>query len=208
MKWAVLVGNAPARRDLSDDIDRADFVARINTCAAWGAEYGTRTDRVYLCNTGGVARRFIRSEELHRTLAACGAKEIVFSYPPVSLWRQLHCLLRGKRGTGVDRSRALAAVLARHGLTCQPMPARVYEEVRAYVRARPGYRELARAMPLWVPSSGGMALAHMVRDPRLAEHRIALAGFGFQGWKGPPWSAERAYAEQLEREGRLVFLER
>lgn len=208
MALAVLIGNAPARTHLGSIIDRADFVARINTCAALGAEYGHRTDRVYLCNTGGVARRFIRSEELHRTIASSGAAEVVFSYPPVPLSRKLHCLLRGKRGTGVDRTRSLAEVLSRHGLRCSTMPTEVYEDVLAFVRARPEYRDLAREMPLWVPSSGGTALAHMATEPALAGHEIALVGFGFQGWRGHPWFAEKAYAEQLQQAGRLSFLDR
>ena len=208
MGRAVLIGNAPPRADLAGVIDRADFVARINTCAGLGAEYGNRTDRVYLCNTGGVARRFIRSDELHRTIASSGAREVVFSYPHVSLRRKLHCILRGKRGTGVDRTRALIEVLSRHGLKCSLMPTEVYEQVLSHVKAQPEYRELAREMPLWVPSSGGMALAHMARDPVLAEHRIALVGFGFQGWQGHPWFAEKAYAEQLQQAGRLSFLDR
>ncbi|MCM5679451.1 hypothetical protein M8A51_07900 [Schlegelella sp. S2-27] len=208
MGLAVLVGNAPPREDLRRIIDGADFVARINTCAALGAEYGRRTDRVYLCNTGGVARRFIGSEELHRTIAGSGARDVVFSYPRVPLRRLLHCILRGKRGTGVDRTQALTQVLSHHGLRCSPMPQEVFDEVVAFVKAQPGFDGYPRRMPLWTPSSGGVALAHLARDPVLARHSIALAGFGFQGWEGHPWFAERAYAEQLQQAGRLSFLDR
>ena len=64
-----LIGNAPARRDCSAEIDAADFVARLNHCAGLGGRYGARIDALFLTPTSAWLFHPLRE----KAAAACRA---------------------------------------------------------------------------------------------------------------------------------------
>ena len=208
MPTVLIIGNASPTFDARPHVERADYIVRFNGCAGLHQQYGSRTHRVYLCNTGSVARRFIRDPEIINRLTSTGTEEIVFSYPRIPISRLAYCTLIGKRGTAIDRTLQLGQVLNQSGQRWSRLPQSVFDTAVQRIKTTPGFTEFRRRAPVWAPSSGCLALMHIAHDPLFADHEIHVLGFGFNGWEGHPWFAERAFAETLQRAGRLRFMDR
>lgn len=196
-----LVGNGPVDPSAAAFIDKADFVVRFNRCAGLHGVTGSKTDRLYLCNTGRTATRWTEGDFariIHRP-----DLDVVLSYPPVSWRRTAACLVMGKRGTSLDSSAKIAKKLRQYGITPRRTDVSAYDDLRQTLIDTIRHVQSGRVHPLWQPSSGCVALHDTLRDSSLMHHDVHLVGFGFSGGKLHPWIAERAYAESLHDCGKI-----
>lgn len=196
-----IVGNGPVAREHAGTIEAADRIARFNQCRNLGENTGLRTDDLWICNTGRGARHLCRGDALAELLRRCGARRILFPKPRHAPWRNLPGYLF-LHSAWVDYGSRLARRARAAGVPAEylgpDLPRRVLRHLYRY--GRPEVRPYA-------PSTGTMAIFHYAHDPAYAGWLIRLVGFGFQGWKRHPWALERAYAEDLMRQGRLEMLE-
>lgn len=196
-----LVGNGPVEPSAAAFIDDADFVIRFNRCAGLHGVTGSRTDRLYLCNTGRTATRWTERDFANIILQP--ALDVVLSYPPVGWRRTAASLIMGKRGTSIDSSAEIAKMLRQFDIAPRRTDESAYAELRQTLVNTMRSFQTGQPHPLWLPSSGCVALHDTLRDPSLVDHDVHLIGFGFSGGKLHPWIAERAYAEGLRDCGKI-----
>lgn len=85
------------------------------------------------------------------------------------------------------------------------LEAAVYHSARQSLEALIKQDSKYTPHPLWLPSSGCVALHHALSDPALIDHELHMLGFGFAGSPLHPWPAERRYAEIQQKAGKLII---
>lgn len=204
-KNLVVVGSAPCSVDYRVLIQRADLVLRFNECKQFGGHVGTHTDILCVNNVGAPARRFIATRPL-LDLEAVRSARLWFPrhagvcVDHVSRMMQDHPGLRSQWEDLDFQDYAAEIVTANDLGHCsaeyftQDLNKRVYRTL-----------EQLAAQPFFAPSTGMLALARVLEDPAFADHRVHLIGFGFSGWPGHPWQAERALVANYVWLGRLIY---
>lgn len=197
-----LVGNAPLRTDFSRMIDDCEFVIRCNEAKNLGGFSGTRTDVLCVNNTGATARRMIREQSLRRAPRFPDLKEIWI--PRVS---EVHLTHLRKAVTGYPESQFddhTDELLSSNGLTDLPVTRFTREfNLRVFNYLSRGAR--ARFI---CPSTGFLALGHILESDRYAGYQKQMFGFTFEMWWGHPADAERDFVARTcaKREDLQCFL--
>ncbi|MFZ4554431.1 MAG: hypothetical protein ACOYNQ_07820 [Burkholderiales bacterium] len=204
-KNLVIVGNALSPLDYSPLIDGAEKVLRFNECKQFGGRVGTKTDILCVTNTGLPARRYIEQRPF---LSFDAVRSAVVWFPRDSGAHLAHLKQINQTHPRLD-----AEVLERELrdlsddiIAANDLSGCAIERFSSDINDRV-FKELARlgAPRLSIPSTGILALERIMKDPAFGDYRIHLLGFGFSGWNGHPWSAEKALVADYVRLDRLAY---
>lgn len=203
LKRLVIVGNGPLSRDLSAEIDSADFVVRFNEPKRSIGMSGTRTDWLIMANSGNPMQRRLNDPGFTASPIFRAAGEVIFAYHPLVIARYFRkprplSRLKGRRA---DWTLPSLRKLGAAGKAIRIMPPQFYEE---------GCRALglpAERMREVFPSTGFFGIWLALDTHPAAEWRIELCGFTWQGWQRHAWADERRWiADHLAR-GRIVLID-
>jgi hypothetical protein len=205
MAYMVIVGNAPLAFDYSPLVDSADVVVRLNDCKNDVGFSGTKTTILCVSNTGAPARRYIATASL-RTIRQCAsAREFWF---PRHTEAHLDFVRRTQPASRLQEYFDLTDDIVRaNGLEGRKL-VRFSRELNTWLfraiqetMVRHGIRdELFEC-----PSTGMFAIAYALTAAEFRGSRLHLVGFGFHGWPGHPWAAERQLVADVADTGRLIF---
>ena len=186
-----LVGNAPLRNDLAERIDACDLVVRCNEAKTLGGYSGTRTDVLCITNTGVPARRIIAERSVRKEPRFPGLSEVWFP-------RDSGTHLRYLRASGSDIPESEFDDCSDDLLEANDLDGvrvtRFSEESNEQVFDRLR-RESRRGFIC--PSTGFLALWHILERPEYVSFGKFLFGFTFKFWEGHPAAAERRIVEEL-----------
>ena len=181
----VLVGNAPVEGDRAALVDGADAVVRFNGASGFAGATGSRTDRLFLVNCGGQMREWLDDPAFAMRPAVAAARRIVLPIAPTG---QGIVEPDADRFAGhVNHAAEATARLRAAGRAVRVLPRRAFEAACAALAIEP---DGGRA-----PSTGFVALHHY-RTGLPAAWTVELVGFGFDGWQGHAWDAERTWVER------------
>jgi hypothetical protein len=204
-KNLVLIGAAPCSIDYSPLINHADLVVRFNECKQFGGNVGTRTDILCISNMGSPARRYIAQRPM-RGLEPLRTAKIWFPRNTDVCLDHVSRMMEedpGLRSAWRDLDfRDYSAEITEANDLGHGGIERFSKELNARV-----FRSLERPgdLPFFAPSTGILAVARVLGDPAFADHRVHLVGFGFAGWTGHPWRAERAFVANSVWRGRVAY---
>lgn len=195
-----IVGNAPGPTDLGDWIDAAPAVVRFNQPFGLDAGRGARTTHLFLVSAGGQAAEWALDPGFGARPAPARADWIVLAHDPA----KDAAPAKSKRSTLATDTRdacngvgpLLGALHRTDGIAL--LGAKDH---------RAASRDLARFSDRTAvePSTGFLALhAILARRPASAMP-IELYGFGFAGWDGHDWQAERRWVASAVSAGRAVL---
>ncbi|MDP4023002.1 hypothetical protein Q8W71_10235 [Methylobacterium sp. NEAU 140] len=182
-----IVGNAPGIGDVGPAIDAATCVVRFNNAPGFGGRTGRRVTHLALVNRGGQTREWLADRHFLERPVVREARAFILPFPmlpaeqnvpePICWTREILTLLR-PLGRPV------------HVLP-QTLHGRAHDLLAARTEGGPN------------PSTGFLVTLALL-DGRPARARPADAyGFGFAGWPGHPWAAERAWFAAAEASGRI-----
>jgi hypothetical protein len=203
MKRMVIVGNGPLSRNLSVEVDAADFVLRFNEPKEAIGMSGTRTDRLMMANSGKPQQRRLEDPAFMRSPIFLAAKELMFTYHPEIIQRYFRkpnplSRLKGRRA---DWTLVGIRKFGGAGKEIRIMPPQFYLR---------GCKELGvppDKMHEIFPSTGYFGIWHALETMPAQEWRIAICGFTWEGWRRHAWADERAWVEKCVAEGRIALLD-
>ena len=188
----VLVGNAPDPADRAALVDGASHVVRFNDAFGFGSSTGRRLDDLFLVNCGGQMREWLNDPGFERRPQVAAARRIMLPLAP------------GDRPP--EPTDDPFADHLNHADEAVRRLSSADREVRIVPRA--DYESTCAALGIApdgdrAPSTGFLALQHYRRT--MPQRRIELVGFGFAGWDGHAWDAERRWVEERLNPERLVW---
>ena len=194
-----IVGNAPVRCDQGEAIDRHDVVVRCNNAVGFGAERGCRVDQLVLINCGGQMEEWLRTGSIETGAAFLATPRVCLPIHPRKASLIVPPLDRREREAAREQDFTEAATLrfVRLGKAVDLYDAAHFaRSVRAL-----GYAALKRDAP--APSTGYLAARWWVEQARSRGWRCHAYGFGFEGWHGHDFEAERAWFDRAASTGFL-----
>lgn len=181
-----IVGNAPEMGDHARAIDAADGILRFNNAPGFGRHAGSRVTCLALVNRGGQPREWTADPGFRNRPVIRAASTYLLPFPELPSTQQ----------SGDDR--VCWTVPLRQRLAPKPvhiLPETLHAEGRHLLA---GHGE---GTPN--PSTGFLATLAVLRDRPTTAAPVDIYGFGFTGWAGHPWNAERLWFERCQRDGRL-----
>ncbi len=197
-----IVGNGPIPAGLAGTIDSADMVVRFNLCGSAGRG-GARTDVLAVCNTGRPALDMLAGGRWKASATVRQAGEIWCVRAP-----EVYAALRAPLSRSHpdlddfcdDYTAGFATFARMTGRRLSVIPAATHRALDASLAA-------FAPSPYVVPSSGLVAIAHVLDSVAEKGDRVWLAGFGHSGWQWHPFAAERRWVEARIAAGRLERLD-
>lgn len=191
-----IVGNAPGL-DAADAIDAAPCIVRFNNAPGFGGRAGARVTHLALVNRGGQMREWLAdSRFLDRPVVRC-AEAFILPFPMLPAEQN--------RPEQMCWTREVVDLLATLGKPVHILPEELHQAARlrlAPVTTEPDTNEVGTTKRP-NPSTGFLVtLAFLLCRP-FRSGPIDAHGFGFDGWPGHPWMAERAWFRQAEAAGHL-----
>jgi hypothetical protein len=200
----VIVGNAPLGYDYSALVDTADVVVRLNDCKRNLGRSGTKTTILCVNNTGVPARGYIAQAPVLTNPLCRGVDEFWFPRDS-STHRAWVSRIRPNRDDEYeDLTDGIVAANRLQGKTLVRCSAAMNDALFTALQTI----ERGDGIPdgsFECPSTGMLAIAWSLMDPRFHAHRVVLVGFRFEGWEYHPWRAERRLVEEHVRSGRVVL---
>jgi hypothetical protein len=199
----VVVGNGPLPRDLTAEIESADYVLRFNEPKASKGMSGVKTDMLMVNNSGKPMQRRLRDPGYIHSPIVQAAREIVFPYHPYTIrtWMIQPTLLSRIRGRRSDWTMQALERLGQAGKEIRIMPPSFYEDACAELGLpRDKMREI-------FPSTGYLGLRHIFHHFPHPDYRVELCGFSWEGWKRHSWANERGWVEKKVADGRLFLID-
>ncbi|ERI14804.1 glycosyltransferase family 29 protein [Brucella intermedia] len=202
-KTLIIVGNAPLPRDLSAEVDAADFVVRFNEPKQSIGMSGTRTDLLMLATSSKPMQRRLRDPGFVQTPTFKAAKEVMLAYHP-SIIRKYHprpnflSRLKGRRG---DWTMQTIEVVGSAGKEIRIMPPQFYLA---------GCKELGvteENISKVFPSTGFFGIWYMLEKCPQESWDVKICGFTWEGWKRHTWGDERSWVEQKVESGRISLIQ-
>src|SRR5690606_12146907 len=202
-KTLIIVGNAPLPRDLSAEVDAADFVVRFNEPKQSIGMSGTRTDLLMLATSSKPMQRRLRDPGFVQTPTFKAAKEVMLAYHPSTI-RKYHprpnflSRLKGRRG---DWTLQTIEVVGSAGKEIRIMPPQFYLA---------GCKELGvteENIRKVFPSTGFFGIWYMLEKCPQESWDVKICGFTWEGWKRHAWGDERSWVEQKVKSGRISLIQ-
>jgi hypothetical protein len=197
----MIVGNGDIGDGLAEVIDAADLVMRFNDCRSVGAG-GGRTDIVAVCNTGRPGKAMTAESNWACNKSVRLASSIWCARDPAK-FKAMRAAILGDHPElddfCDDYTDGFADYARQNGKGFHIIPAATHDALDQTLAAH-------APEPYVVPSTGAVAIAEFLAHYRKPDDRIFLAGFGHHGWDGHPWSAERAWMDDLIHRGLLARL--
>ncbi len=182
-----IVGNAPEIGAAAEAIDAAACVVRFNNAAGFGGRTGSRVTHLALVNRGGQMREWLEDRSFLNRPVVRAAQAFILPFP---------MLPEEENGPEpICWTREVLALLRPLGRPIHILPEALHERARHLLAPRTQGRPN--------PSTGFLVTLALLLG-RAAEADPAEAyGFGFDGWPGHPWAAERAWFAEVQAAGRL-----
>lgn len=201
-KQLFIVGNGPLPADMTAEIDAADFVVRFNEPKASIGMSGTKTDWLFLNNSGKPMERRLKDPAYIVSPIVSAARTVIFTYHPITIDRYLirPNVLSRLKGRRADWTAAALNMFGRAGKEVLILPPVFYED---------GCRALGvpdEAMTRLFPSTGYFGIRYVLEHFSSADWHIHICGFTWEGWKRHAWMQERGWVErQVEEHGIRVW---
>jgi hypothetical protein len=187
-----IVGNDPALGDVAEALGPADHVVRFNNAAGFGGRAGSRVTHLALVNRGGQMRAWLDDPRFLDRPALRAAGAIILPFPALAPAQEA--------AERICWTREAQACLRGLGVPITVLPQGLHD------RARAALRPWCAGEPN--PSTGFLVAFHVLA--RRAEETapgtatpVEVHGFGFAGWPGHPWAAERRWFEAAHAAGRV-----
>lgn len=185
-----ILGNGPISGQLIESIDEGSQVVVFNNC-----KHQLRSDFEvihWLNVTGKQSHRDLIQGKVESWVARTSASLLVTSRPPVKTIENLRNLILFKRDM-LNFARHYSDHISSIPVNFpDPSLLKLLIEVL----------EKLVGEDVKHPSTGLVAI-HQYTS--LSTHKVNIAGFGFEGWKGHCWDAESAYVTQLIEKNRVIF---
>jgi hypothetical protein len=206
-KRLVIVGNAPvltygpiqpkvSSRFLRRFINESDLVVRMNDIKNRGArEIGRRTDILAIMNCG--LPKYFQGKLISRRMTR-ELQEILFVVQDKEVQQ-----FRSNASNELNQGKKFAEKILKH---------QEWTEIPAYFTDDSQMLELAKKLNSignrkCIASTGIRVIEHILNQSRFDDYKIYLLGFGFKGWKGHNFGAERNYIEERLKSG-LIHIPR
>lgn len=128
-KTLVIVGNGPLTRDLSSEIDSADYVLRFNEPRESIGMSGSKTDLLMLATSSKQMQQWLKYPTFLNSAIFRNAQELLFAFHPAII-RQFHhrpnFLSRWLKGRRADWTTKAIEVLGAQGKEIRIMPPQFY----------------------------------------------------------------------------------
>lgn len=188
-----IVGNGPIEAGSREVIDASDIVIRFNEPTHPADVAGTRTDILFIANSGKTMQQRLEGRSFRSCPAFVAARKVVLPYHPEILARyhQRPSLLSRLKGRKLDWTQETVELSRAFGKEVDIVSPQLYECCCNSL-------EICTAQKRsFFPSSGILALMYVLTELRLQPAHVRLCGFGWAGWKRHLWSQERALAHHL-----------
>ncbi|OLY44048.1 glycosyltransferase family 29 protein [Bartonella apis] len=200
----IVVGNADLPRDLSREIDSADYVLRFNQPRLLDGWSGSKTSCLMMCNSGKPMQEKLEDPTFLECKFFKQAELITFVYHPYIMKtyfarpRLLSQLFKHRR---VDWTKQAIKVLGEAGKDILIKSAQFYLDACAEI----GIKD--EKLKEWFPSTGYLGIWDFLHHYDLTEWEIYICGFTWKGWKHHAWSTEERWVRERVNEGTCHFLE-
>ncbi|MCJ2090031.1 hypothetical protein MKK88_29175 [Methylobacterium sp. E-005] len=182
-----IVGNAPGIGAAGAAIDAADSVVRFNNAAGFGGGAGRRVTHLALVNRGGQTREWLANPTFLKRPVVRAAQAFILPFPTLPAAQNVP--------EPICWTREMLALL-------QPLGRPIHLLSDAlHARAHSGLAPWTAGPPN--PSTGFLVTLALLLDRAAHAPPAQAYGFGFAGWPGHPWAAERAWFTEAESAGRL-----
>ena len=194
-----IVGNGPVADGAGADIDAADLVVRFNDAVHEPGRAGSRTDILFLVNSGKTMQRRIQDPSFVASVIFRDASRLILPYHPdvIARYHPRPNILSRLKGRKSDWTAEAISVFGRHGKEVSVLPLQFYEECCAELGIAEGDRRRL------FPSTGFIGIRYAIEIYPAPEWQIDLYGFSWEGWKRHAWSGERAWIAERIRDGSL-----
>ncbi len=182
-----IVGNAPGIGAAAGVIDAADYVVRFNNAAGFGDLTGSRVTHLALVNRGGQMREWLEDRDFLKRPVVQAAQAFILPFP---------LLAAEENGPEpICWTREALARLRPSGRPIHILPQSLHDRARRLLAPH------TRGCPN--PSTGFLVTLALLLDRACHADPVRAYGFGFDGWPGHPWAAERAWFADVQGAGRL-----
>ncbi|MBC2884444.1 glycosyltransferase family 29 protein [Ochrobactrum sp. CM-21-5] len=198
-KTIFIVGNGPLPRDLSKEIDSADFVVRFNEPRNSIGMSGTKTDLLMLATSSKQMQQWLADPAFLRSAIFSNAPAVLFAFHP-SIIRRFHPrpnLLSRIKGRRADWTLKAIEVLGMAGKEIRIMPPQLYFDVCEELGI--GASDMKKVFP----STGFIGIWLALRDFPQTEWNVEICGFSWEGWKRHDWPAEKRWIERKINDGSI-----
>ena len=200
----IVVGNADLPRDLSREIDSADYVLRFNQPRLLDGWTGTKTNCLMMSNCNEPMQERLSDPNFMECEFFKQAQTLTFVYHPYII--KTYCkrpnlisrLLRHQRS---DWTNNAVSVFGKAYKDIVIKSAKFYLEACAEIGIE------GNKLKELFPSTGYLGIWDFLHRLDLSEWEIYICGFTWQGWVGHDWSAEKKWVHQRINEGICRFLE-
>lgn len=200
-KQLFIVGNGDLSRDLSAEIDAAQFVLRFNEPRL--GMRGTRTDLLMMANSSKQMQARLQDPAFLRSPFLLAASEIMLVHHPLIIRK--YCvqpnILSRLKGRRADWTWAAVNILGAAGKEVRIMPPQFYID---------GCIELGipdEKMNDVFPSTGYLGIRYILKNFSGKEWDIKLCGFSWEGWKRHAWANEQRWVKAKMKKGLLSLLD-
>ncbi len=201
-KTLIIVGNAPLPRDLSAEVDAADFVVRFNEPKQSIGMSGTRTDLLMLATSSKPMQRRLRDPGFVQTPTFKAAKEVMLAYHP-SIIRKYHpgpnFLSPQGKARRLDNANHRSRWFRRQGNPDHAAPILSGRVQRAGRNRREYKQSLSKH---WL-----FGIWYMLGKCPEESWDVKICGFTWEGWKRHTWGDERSWVEQKVKSGRISLIQ-
>lgn len=197
----VVVGSAPLQIDYGNLVDSSEIVVRFNDCKNFGGASGQRTDIIYVNNTGSPAMRYI-NERPFALKAYCQSAVIWFVRDSSTHHAHFNKVKSSfPRYPVTDLDDLSERIIGSNELQGKE----IHRISRAFNEDIFKKLSMLSKKPFICPSTGFFGLMHVLTNPAYKSCQVHALGFGFEGWKGHPWSAEKKLINNYVLSGRLTI---
>jgi hypothetical protein len=186
-----IVGNGPVAEGLAKCIDASDMVIRFNEPAGAPDRIGTRTDILFVMNSGKSMQRRVSDPSYLASPRVVEARRIILPYHPsiIARYHPKPNLLSRAKGRKADWTAEAIAMFEAAGKAITVLPAEFYEDCCQELGISAGERTTL------FPSTGLIGIRYVLHELAALPGAISLYGFSWQGWKRHAWDRERAWVE-------------
>lgn len=182
-----IVGNAPGIGPVARTIDAAHQVVRFNNAPGFGGRTGSRVTHLALVNRGGQMREWLADPGFLDRPVVRQAEAFILPFPMLPA--------EANAPEPICWTREALVLLRPLGKPVHLLPEALHDEAR---------RRLARGTKDCPnPSTGFLVSLALLLDRPTDSGEVNIHGFGFAGWPGHPWAAERAWFAEAAAAGRL-----
>jgi len=200
----IVVGNADLSRDLSQEIDSADYVLRFNHPRLLNGWSGTKTSCLMMCNNNEPMQDRLSDPTFLECKFFKQAELLALVYHPYIIktyFKKPKLILRLLKNRKNDWTNEALNIFGKAHKDIVIKSPQFYLEASAEIGIE------GERLRQWFPSTGYLGIWDCLHRFDLSEWEIYICGFTWQGWVGHCWSTEKTWVYQRVKEGTCHFLQ-